>query len=153
MQFFPHPFQSEGLNLFSFVNQKVVDPLVKFDIGVTPTEKLHLRQQIRFLIEQHAIRGQSVASGATNLLVPGFHGTGNFRMNDESDIRLVDSHSECGCRQDERTITAHELVLNPPPLVLFQIAVITDMGDPPGTKLIAETFERSNQGEVHDPAS
>ena len=69
-------------------------------------------------------------------------------MNHKPNVALVDPHTEGGGGQDEWRLAAHELVLDPSPLVPFQVTVITNMGNLPDSEQFTESFEGSNQSEV-----
>ena len=133
--------------------QLIVDPFVELRVRVAPADEFHLSRQVGFVVQQDAVRWQSIAAGSADFLVPRFHRTGNLGMNHIADVLLINPHSECIRRQHQRTIPPHELVLNSSTVLTLQVTVVTDMGNSQLSQLLAESLQRSNQREVNGPAA
>ena len=58
--------------------------------------------------EQHALARQAISTRAPGLLIITLDVLRQIIMHDETDIRFVDSHSECNCRRDHTRIIAQK---------------------------------------------
>src|SRR5581483_503248 len=71
-------------------------------------EELHIFLAVAGAIEENTIAGQAVTTGAPGLLVIRGNTFRKIVMNNETDIRLVDAHSECDRRTDNIDLVAIE---------------------------------------------
>ena len=139
-------------DLLRIVDEQIMDSFVEVRIGVRPTDELHLRRKVRLFVEQHTVGWPAVSPRAADLLIPRFHRAGDFGVDDETNVLLVDPHAKRGRRQHERAATLHELVLNASSLLAVEVAVIIHMRHALLAQQFAEAFERADQREVDDPA-
>ena len=76
----------------------VEEELVNFAVGVA--------------VEKDGAAGETVATGAADLLVEGFDGGGERGVDDGADVGLVDSHSEGDGGDDDFELSGLEVVLH-----------------------------------------
>ena len=74
---------------------------------------------VRITVEQGAIRGQSVASCASDLLIITLDALRQIEVNDEAHIRLVDAHAERDGGDDDLRVVADERLL-----ILFSFDIL-----------------------------
>ena len=153
VQLLAQPVEPEGGRSFVIVGEQVVNAVIKVRVGIAPADEFHLRREVCFVVQQQAIGRETITAGAANLLIPGFHRAGNLGMDDEADVFLVDPHAERRRREHQRTTPLHELVLNAAAIVAVEVAVIADVRNAALSQHLAESFERADQREVHNPAA
>src|SRR4051812_14988239 len=114
------------------------------------TEKELMRATIFELIEKRTERRLTVTPGAARLLIIGFERAGHLIVNDETNVRLVDAHTESICRHDRFQITGHERFLVFPALTRLHAPVILLDLEVETLEPIGERFDCFDGGAIDD---
>ena len=95
-----------------------LDHAVQLVLGVAPlglvfdpVDEEVLLPLVAVGVEQDALAGQAVASGAARLLIVAFERLGQVVVHDQPHVGLVDAHAEGDGRHDDERVVADELFL------------------------------------------
>ena len=95
---------------------------------VLALEEVDVEVPVRRRPEQHALRGQAVATRPTRLLVVALEAAGQVVVDDLPHVREVDAHPERGGRHHEAQAPVGERVLHPAPLLVGESRVVGGSG-------------------------
>ena len=94
--------------------------------GVVAVDEKFLRAGVGEVEHQFALRGFTVAPGASRLLVIGLDAAGHVEVGDKAHVGAVDSHAE-GVRRHDHVVAAVEKdILRPFPVLVLHPAVVGD---------------------------
>ena len=105
----------------------VCDALLAFTLFLDETPLFH---DIAHTEEQHALARQTIATRASRFLIVPFDVLRQIIVNDESDVRFVNTHPERDRRGDDARVIAQERFLVAGPFPGFHSRVIRQRFDP-----------------------
>src|SRR2546423_3254812 len=101
-------------------------------------------------MEEQYFRLLSVAAGSSRFLIVRLESSGHRMMDDEADVRFVDSHSECICRYDRADCAVHKGVLNLLSPIRLESGVIGAGGNSRGSEGSCDSIHCSLRRSVDD---
>ena len=104
------------------------------------------------VVQQDAVRGFAVASGASGLLIIAFHVLRHIIVNDERNIGLVDAHAEGVGRDHDGLAVVQEVVLIGEALLGVETGVVARCGQAAAQQHVAHLLDRLARRAVDDAA-
>ena len=101
-------------------------------------------------VESHAERGSAVSSSSPGLLIVILDGPGKLVMDNQSNIRPVDPHSEGVCRHYNRAPIRKEILLDSGPLLGRETGVVRLGTDPVSSQRGPDALHPGSSGRVNE---
>src|SRR5258708_11074332 len=118
--------------------------------GIRALDEELVREPVLERVQEKNVRGLSVASRAPGLLIVALERPRHGVVNDDSDVRLVDTHTEGVRRHDDAHLFAHERVLDLVTSRVIQTGVIHGDGDARALQRLSDALPVAPRGRIDD---
>ena len=136
--------------LLAAVARGVVHRRHHLALGTRGLDEELVREAVLEGVEQVAVRGLAVASGAAGLLVVRLERTRHRMMHDEPHVALVDPHAERVRRDDRAHLLRHERVLHLAPARVVEAGVVGLGADAGAREHVGHAIHGLARGGVDD---